>query len=212
MAYKNKKKNKAHKPKMIKQNHSHVRTDGLIFMSLIIVFLLCSCEKDLNWAVTTDFFLIEKGNIKPCKVGVFGSRTLKDERVKTIIIEKIIELKATKIITSHEPQGVCEVAQRVAKQYGYPLEVHFLNEQYLRGMFEQRSKEVIAEVDYLIFIHDGKSKGTENELNLYKKTGKPYHYEILEQTQYDRSVGFNIKDDWDFKVDLPVWDADFNAL
>ena len=47
---------------MIKQNHSHVRTDGLIFMSLIIVFLLCLCEKDLNWAVTTDFFLIEKGN------------------------------------------------------------------------------------------------------------------------------------------------------
>jgi len=137
-----------------------------------------------------------KGNIKQYKVGVFGSRSLKDERVKTIILEKLIELKATKIITSQEPQGVCEVAQRIAKQYGYPLELHFLNDQYLRGMFEQRSKEIIAEVDYLIFIHDGISKGTFNEITLYKKTGKPYHYEVLEQTKYDRSVGFNIVDDW----------------
>jgi hypothetical protein len=142
-----------------------------------------------------------KGNIKPFKIGVFGSRTLRDERVKTIILEKIIELKATKIITSQEPQGVCEVAQKIAKQYGYPLELHFLNEQYLRGMFEQRSKEVIAEVDFLICIHDGKSKGTANELDMYKKTGKPYHYEILEQTEYDRSVGFNIEDVWDFKIE-----------
>jgi len=153
-----------------------------------------------------------KGNIKPYKVGVFGSRTLKDERVKTIIIEKIIELKATKIITCQEPQGVSEVAQRVAKQYGYPLELHFLNEQYLRGMFEQRSKEIISEVDFMIFIHDGKSKGTENELILYKKTRKPYHYEVLEPTQYDRSVGFNIIDEWGCKEELSEWDLNNTSL
>ena len=138
-----------------------------------------------------------KGEIKPMAVGVFGSRTLKDERIKAIILEKVKELNATMIITSQEPQGVCEVAQRVCKDYGYPLQLHFLNMQYLRGAFEQRSKEIIAEADYIIILHDGESKGTANEKKLVEKIGKPFHYEIVEPTKYDRSVGFNIKDDWD---------------
>jgi len=142
-----------------------------------------------------------KGNIKSYQVGIFGSRSLKDERVKTIIIEKIKEVNATKILTCQEPQGVSEVAQRVCKDYGYPLQLHFLNMQYLRGSFEQRSKEIIAESDYFIIIHDGESKGTRNEKILVEKSGKPYHYEELEPTIYDRSVGFNIKEDWDSEVE-----------
>jgi len=154
-----------------------------------------------------------KGNIKPLKVGIFGSRTLKDERIKTIILEKIKELNATMIITCQEPQGVSEVAQRVCKDYGYPLQLHFLNMQYLRGAFEQRSKEIIAEADYFIILHDGESKGTANEKKLVEKSGKPFYYEIVEPTKYDRSVGFNIKDDWDFKIDENLnWDNDLNAL
>ena len=147
-----------------------------------------------------------KGNIKLLNVGVFGSRTLKDERVKTILLEKIKELNATKILTCQEPQGVSEAAQRVCKDYGYPLQLHFLNMQYLRGAFEQRSKEIIADSDYFIIIHDGISKGTANEKKLVEKTGKPFHYEVLEPTEYDRSVGFNVKDDWDFAVDKDIWD------
>lgn len=139
-----------------------------------------------------------KGEIGSFRVGVFGSRSLKDERVKTIILEKIIELNATCIITCQEPQGVSEVAQRVCKDYGFPLQLHFLNMQYLRGAFEQRSKEIIAEADYFIIIHDGISKGTENEKILVEKSGKPFHYEILERTKYDRSVGFNVSEDWGF--------------
>ena len=142
-----------------------------------------------------------KGEISPCAVGVFGSRTLKDERIKTIILEKIKELNVTKIVTCQEPQGVSEVAQRISKDYGYPLQLHFLNMQYLRGAFEQRSKEIIAESDCFIILHDGKSKGTANEKKLVEKSGKPFHYEIIEPTKYDRSVGFNIKEDWDFKAD-----------
>ena len=147
-----------------------------------------------------------KGNIKPYKIGVFGSRSLKDERVKTIILEKIKELNATLILTCQEPQGVSEVAQRVCKDYGYPLQLHFLNMQYLRGAFEQRSKEIVADADYFIILHDGKSKGTLNEKILVEKTGKPFHYEILEPTQFDRSVGFNIKTDWGETTELETWD------
>lgn len=137
-----------------------------------------------------------KGNIKDFKVGVFGSRTLKDERVKTIILEKIKEFNATMVATCQEPQGVSEVAQEVCKDYGYPLQLHFLNMQYLRGAFEQRSKEIVASCDYFIIIHDGVSKGTQNEKILVEKSGKPYHYEVLEPSKYDRSVGFNVKKDW----------------
>lgn len=140
-----------------------------------------------------------KGNIQSFKVAVFGSRTLKDERVKTIILEKIKELNATLIITSQEPQGVCEVAQRVCKDYGYPLQLHFLNMMYLRGAFEQRSKEIISEADYILLIHDGESRGTANEKKLVEKSGKPFHYEILQPSKYDRSVGFNITKEWDYK-------------
>lgn len=142
-----------------------------------------------------------KGNIKPFKVGVFGSRTLKDERVLTIILEQIKKTNATMILTCQEPQGVSEVAQKVCKQYGYPLQLHFLNMQYLRGAFEQRSKEIVQAADYFIIIHDGVSKGTSNEKKLVEKSGKPYHYEVLQPTKYERSVGFNVKEDWDTKDD-----------
>jgi hypothetical protein len=147
------------------------------------------------------------GKIKPFKVGIFGSRSLKDERVKTIILEKIKELNATLILTCQEPQGVSEVAQRVCKNYGYPLQLHFLNMQYLRGAFEQRSKEIIAEADYFIILHDGESKGTANEKKLVEKSGKPFYYEVLEKSLFERSVGFNIKQDWDDNVNtLETWD------
>ncbi len=146
-----------------------------------------------------------KSEIPNLKIGVFGSRALNDERVKTILLEKIAELNPTMIVTAQEPAGVCEVAQRVCKDYAYPLQLHFLNMQYLRGAFEQRSKEIIHECDYFIIIHDGESKGTANELALVIKSKKPYHYEILEKSKYSKSVGFNIDTEWDFKFDEEPW-------
>ena len=129
-------------------------------------------------------------------LAVFGSRSLRDERVEILILNYIQKNNITKIITCQEPEGVSEVAQKLCKKYAYPLQVHFLNMQYLRGAFEQRSKEIIHEADEFIVIHDGESRGTANELNLVKKSGKPYTYEILEKTNYKRSVGFNIQDEW----------------
>jgi len=151
-----------------------------------------------------------KGISKEYKIGIFGSRSLSDERVLTIILEKITEKKATKILTCQEPGGVSEVAQKVCKGYGYPLQLHFLNMQYLRGAFEQRSKEIIKEADYFIVIHDGQSKGTANELKLIVKSGKPYHYEVLEISKYTKSVGFNVVNDWNEKTVVKEWFEDDN--
>ena len=129
-------------------------------------------------------------------LGIFGSRSLNDERVKILILDAIAQWQPAYLVTTQEPQGVCEVAQRVAKETAIPLILHFLNFRYLRGAFEHRSKEVVKECSHFLLIHDGVSKGTANELKLVKKSGKPYLYEILEVTPYQRSVGFNIKQDW----------------
>lgn len=149
--------------------------------------------------------------IKPdTKMAVFGSRSLKDERVKILLLEIINEFKPKTIITCQEPEGVSEVAQRVAKELAIPLTVHFLNFRYLRGAFERRSKFVIKEADWFITIHDGESVGTANEQKLVIKSGKPYVYIKLEKTKYGRSVGFNVQDDWTNTVDemQPVLDFD----
>ena len=76
------------------------------------------------------------------------------------------------------------------------MKLHFLNFKYLRGAFEHRSRDVLKDGDRAIFIHDGKSKGTANEVRLAKKMGVPYAYHELEPTEYKRSVGFEIAQDW----------------
>jgi hypothetical protein len=130
------------------------------------------------------------------KVAVFGSRTLKDERVKILILEVIKAQGATMLVTTQEPAGVCEVCQAVAKELAIPLELHFLNFKFLRGAFEKRSRAVVRSADFFLLVHDGTSPGTRNELVLVKQSKKPFRYEILEPSPYDKSVGFNIKKDW----------------
>ena len=130
------------------------------------------------------------------RLGVFGSRSLSDERVEIYILEALRSGNYSMVVTCQEPRGVSEVAQRVCKKYGYPLELHFLNMRYLRGAFEQRSKEIVKVSDCFLIIHDGTSKGTSNEKKLVEKSGKPYMYEILEPSPFDKSVGFNIDQEW----------------
>ena len=150
------------------------------------------------------------------KLGVFGSRTLKDSRVKEIIIDEIKKTGADTIVTTQEPLGVCTIAQQIAKERAMVLELHFLNfEKYSRGAFEHRSDDVIKASDKILLIHDGVSKGTSNELKRTEKFKKPYRYEILEQTDLEiqKRVDFKLdtfetNDDELFDVDTDV-DFDF---
>ena len=113
-------------------------------------------------------------------LGIFGSRSLGDDRVKTLILEALRRGNFTKLIVCLEPAGVSAVARSIASEFGFPLQLHCLNLKYLRGAFQQRSMEVIALSDEFLIIHDGKSKGTINEKVLCEKSGKPIQYEILE--------------------------------
>ncbi|WP_319410138.1 hypothetical protein [uncultured Desulfosarcina sp.] len=130
------------------------------------------------------------------KLSVHGSRTLNDERVKILLMEEIEAHGITEIVTHAEPEGVCKVARDLCKEKAIPLKLHFLNFKYLRGAFEHRSVDVLNDGDRAIFIHDGRSKGTANELILAKKMNVPHTFHELEKTEYKSSVGFEITQDW----------------
>lgn len=143
------------------------------------------------------------------KLAVFGSRTLKDDRVKMLIYDAIEETGADTIVTTQEPLGVCTVAQQIAKERSLVLELHFLNFRYRTGAYEHRSDEVIKASDFVLLIHDGESHGTRNELERTKKFGKPYRYEVLPATDtklqrtYDRKLeAFALSGDDDDTDDL----------
>ena len=135
------------------------------------------------------------------KLSVHGSRTLNDERVKILLMEEIEAHGITEIVTHAEPEGVCRVARDLCKEKAIPLKLHFLNFKYLRGAFEHRSLDVLNDGDRAIFIHDGRSKGTANELILAKKMNVPYTFHELEKTEYKSSVGFEITRDWGMDLD-----------
>lgn len=141
------------------------------------------------------------------KLGIFGSRTLKDNRVKALIYEELQQTGADTIVTTQEPLGVCTVAQQVAKESGLTLELHFLNfAKYSRGAFEHRSDDVIKSADKILLIHDGVSKGTSNELERVKHFKKPYRYAIIERTDPETQKRV------DFKLDTfdTQWNQDLD--
>ncbi|EMS79184.1 hypothetical protein [Desulfotignum phosphitoxidans] len=135
------------------------------------------------------------------RLSVHGSRTLEDERVKVLLMNEILEHKITMIVTHAEPGGVCQVARKLAKEMALPLKLHFLNFKYRGGAFERRSKAVLKDCDRAIFIHDGKSKGTTNELRLAEKMNKAKTVHVMEKSEHKTSVGFGIEEPWDWKED-----------
>ena len=52
-------------------------------------------------------------------------------------------------------------------------------------MFHHRSLAVLQNCDWCLIVHDGSSKGTQNELEMAQKIGKPYKYIRLK----DEGVG-----------------------
>ena len=130
------------------------------------------------------------------RMSIHGSRTLSDERVKIILLEEIEKFKPDVIVTHAEPDGVCEVARNLCRVLAIPLTLHFLNFRYLRGAFEHRSKDVLNDCDYAVFIHDGESKGTSNELKLAKKMNKKTSAYTIPKAEFKNSVGFPVIKDW----------------
>ena len=119
-----------------------------------------------------------------CRLGVFGSRSLKDARVLDIISRVVAARNAGLIVTAAEPAGVCALAQEWCREHHFPLQIHFLQrDKYARGMWEHRSDHVIANSDLVLLIHDGVSRGTHNEMLRTMHFHVPYVYERIPQTE-----------------------------
>jgi len=130
------------------------------------------------------------------RLSFHGSRGLSDERVQILILEAIDKYQPNGIVTHAEPDGVCGLARRIAKELAIPLTVHYLNFKYRRGAFEHRSIDVLKDSDRAVFIHDGTSKGTSNEVKLAVKYGIPHDYHVVKPSPHASSVGFEIEEDW----------------
>jgi hypothetical protein len=111
------------------------------------------------------------------KLAIFGSRTLSDERVEIAIQECIDKLQPDCIITSGETSGVNEIARNKARENKITLVLEWAdNLKYSAGKYEHRSIAILKQCDKALFIHDGSSKGTKNELIICKKMNKAYEY------------------------------------
>lgn len=120
------------------------------------------------------------------RMAVFGSRTLRDDRVLKLIDQYVLQKQSKIIVTAAEPAGICTVAQKYAREKKIPLQVHFLQgDKYAKGMHEHRSDAVINASDCVLFIHDGISKGTYNEILRTIHFRKPFIYEKLEDISKD---------------------------
>lgn len=113
------------------------------------------------------------------RLSVHGSRSLSDERVKILLLEEIAAHGVTALVTHGEPDGVCRVARDLCREIAMPLHLHYLNFKRKRGAFAWRTVAVLADCDRCIFIHDGKSKGTANELGMAIRDAKPHSLHTL---------------------------------
>lgn len=109
------------------------------------------------------------------RLAIFGSRTLGGRQVREAIRAKAVELNASHIVTAGEPDGVCHEARTVAREMSVPLTVHHLNaNERAAGKYHWRSVAVLSDCDFCQFFHDGKSKGTSNEIKLAEKMNIPH--------------------------------------
>jgi hypothetical protein len=135
------------------------------------------------------------------KLAFQGSRSLKNRKgeVLKIIEAEIKKHKPEIIITSGEPDGVCRIAQLYCRQNKITLKLYYASfRKHARGAWHHRSKAIIGEADYIIFIHDGKSRGTRNELKMAIKFGKLYKYYRLDNMGHKQNDEAEIEKDWDW--------------
>jgi hypothetical protein len=119
------------------------------------------------------------------KLLIFGSRTLEGDEVQKVIKEYTAHNKPLMILTSGETAGVCAEARKYAKEQSLPLLLFWANPKYHKGKYAQRSIQAINECDKILFIHDGTSKGTSNEIKDAQKLFKPYTVKMLKDNQVE---------------------------
>jgi len=114
---------------------------------------------------------------------IFGSRNVDIESTKKRMREYLVAKKPTKIITASDPDGVCRIAQELAKEFCLPLTLHFLDPKRNQGMYHHRSVAATIDCDEAVFFYNGKSKGTANEIEVATKLSKKFEIITVKEVQ-----------------------------
>ena len=127
----------------------------------------------------------------------FGSRTLRGEKVTSIIHSAIVRYHPDVIATAINPKGVCAEVQLYARRQenGIKLVCYTLDKSRAQGKHEARSIKAISESCAVVFVWDGESKGTANEIEIAIKLDKP-HEIIRIKAVYDP---FAVKENHDWE-------------
>jgi len=112
-------------------------------------------------------------------LAVFGSRSLTGGEVEQIIRAAIDKHRPEFVLTAGEPEGVCAVARAVCRATATPLMLHFLDTRRCAGKYHWRSVAILKIASVAVFIHDGHSDGTRNEMKIAKALGVPIEYHEL---------------------------------
>ena len=109
------------------------------------------------------------------KLAIIGSRKIKNE-----VIDKYVP-KGVSEIVSGGAQGVDMLAREYAIRNNIKL-VEFLPQYNLYGRAApiKRNEEIAKYADEAVVLWDGKSKGTESTIRLFKRLGKKVSVYIIE--------------------------------
>jgi len=124
---------------------------------------------------------------------IFGSRNIDDEKAFEILLSETIKLNPQSIVTSGDARGVCKLGIMVSKKLSLPCKLHYLNNaKYAQGKYDHRSRDVLAETDFILFLHDGLTKGTKNEIKLAEKMNIPYKYITYKVEDFSFTSNFQL--------------------
>lgn len=135
---------------------------------------------------------------KHTRVSFHGSRSLTEKQCKPIIVSVFEKHQVETVVTHGEPHGACEWVRKSCKEKAISLKLHFLPKHRLAGMFHWRSVAVLEDSEIAIFLHDGISDGTANELELCRKMGCYYEYYKLKD---NKLILDEVKDQYENKND-----------
>jgi hypothetical protein len=138
---------------------------------------------------------------KHSRISFHGSRSLSLSQCKPIILSEIEKHQPDTIVTHGEPSGACGYVRQIAREEGIALKLHHLQHHRLAGQFHWRSTAVLDDSEHAIFLHDGISQGTTNELALSKKLGVPFTYYRLKENKLVLAQA-ETEDAQDYKLDL----------
>jgi hypothetical protein len=109
------------------------------------------------------------------KLLVFGSRGIDNDEAEQVLIEHLTHYPDVTLLTAADPSGACEVARNFARAKAIPLTLFFLDaKRNGRGKYHVRSVNALQACDSVLFIYDGISRGTRNEIALAEKLSIPF--------------------------------------